>query len=144
MADTIPGSTSTTVQLTINSTYTGAINFVGDTDWFRVTLTAGVLYQFDLTGSGNDGVLSGLTLSDPWLALRNSSGTLLLSNDNSGLGYNSRIFYTPTTAGTYYLDAQESGVNATGIYRLIVNSSPINGALMSFFTSIDPPGFHTH
>jgi len=129
MADTIPGSTSTTVQLTINSTYTGAINFVGDTDWFRVTLTAGVLYQFDLTGSGNDGVLSGLTLSDPWLALRNSSGTLLLSNDNSGLGYNSRIFYTPTTAGTYYLDAQESGVNATGIYRLIVNSSPISGTL---------------
>ena len=91
-------------------------------DWFAVTLTAGVQYQFDLIGSANDGALSGLTLFDPLLFLRNSAGALITSNQDAGLGGNSRIFYTPSTSGTYFLDAQESGHDAFGLYRLIVNS----------------------
>ena len=70
-----------------------------------------------------------MTLADPYLWLRNSAGATLLSDNDSGLGLNARIFYTPTTTGTYFLDAQESGANAFGTYRLIVNSTPTSGAL---------------
>ena len=108
----------------------GHIGWQSDTsDWYRVTLTAGVEYQFDLIGSSNDGSASGLTLVDPWLCLRNSSGAALTSDDSDGLGGNSRIFYTPTTSGTYFLDAQESGVDAYGTYRIIVNSTPTSGTI---------------
>ena len=64
-----------------------------------------------------------------WLCLRNSSGVALTLDDSDGLGGNSRIFYTPTTSGTYFLDAQESGVDAYGTYRIIVNSTPTAGTI---------------
>jgi subtilisin-like proprotein convertase family protein len=108
----------------------GHVGWQGDySDWYGVTLTAGIQYQFDLIGSANDGLYTGLTLVDPWLWLRNSSGDILTADDDAGLGGNSRIFYTPTTSGTYFLDAQESGVDAYGTYRIIVNSNPTSGAL---------------
>jgi hypothetical protein len=108
----------------------GHLGWQSDTsDWYKVTLTAGVLYQFDLIGSASDGAIGGLTLVDPYLMLRDSAGIALLLNDDSGVGLNSRIFYTPTTSGTYFLDSQESGSNSSGTYRLIVNSSPASTAL---------------
>jgi subtilisin-like proprotein convertase family protein len=125
-------STTSAATVPVNSVSgVGHIGWQGDTsDWYAVTLTAGVQYQFDLIGSAGDGAWTGLTLVDPWLALLGASGTLLRLDDDSGLGLNSRIFYTPVTSGTYYLDAQESGSNAYGTYRVVVNESPIVGALV--------------
>ena len=125
-------STQSAATVPVNSVSgVGHIGWQGDTsDWYAVTLTAGVQYQFDMIGSAGDGALTGLTLVDPWLGLRGASGTLLLSANDGGLGWNSRIFYTPTTSGTYYLDAEESGSNASGTYRVVVNESPIVGALV--------------
>ena len=94
-------------------------------DWYAITLTAGVNYQFDVTGSALHG--ESLSLVDPFLVLRNASGTLLLSDDDGGNGLNSRIFFTPTVSGTYYLDVQESGNNGYGVYSLIVNETPVAG-----------------
>jgi subtilisin family serine protease len=102
----------------------GHIGWQSDfSDWYGVNLTAGVQYQFDLIGSSGDGEGVGLTLDDPWLWLRKSDGTSIIADNDSGLGNNSRIIYTPTVSGLYFLDAQESGVNAYGTYRLIVNSA---------------------
>ena len=98
-------------------------------DWYRVNLTSGIQYQFDLVGSTNDGAAVDLTLDDPFLFLRNSAGIALTANDSAGLGGNSRIFYTPTTSGIFFLDVQASAVSASGSYRLIVNSTPTSGAL---------------
>ncbi|MEY4592221.1 MAG: hypothetical protein RIR18_1116 [Pseudomonadota bacterium] len=123
-------STATAATIANNSGTTDRIGWQSDTsDWYSVYLTAGTNYQFDLLGSSGDGALSGLTLADPWLALRNGSGLALVVNDDSGLGNNSRIYYTPTTSGTYYLDAEESGANGYGIYRLVVNSTPVVSAI---------------
>ncbi len=124
-------SVSSAASVTLNSTSpVGHIGWQGDTaDWYAITLTAGVQYQFDLIGSPGDGWVPGLTLDDPWLALRGSTGSALHTNDDSGLGLNSRIFYTPTTSGTYFLDVQKSGVNAYGTYRIVVNSTPTSGVL---------------
>jgi len=129
MSDSIPGNTTTNQTLQVNTVASSAIDFFGDTDWWKVYLDSGTLYQFDLIGSAGDGALTGLTLVDPLLALRNSAGVQLSTDDESGLGQNSRLFYTPTTSGTYFLDAQEYGNNANGTYRLIVNATPIARAL---------------
>ena len=119
-------STASAATVGLNSVSgVGHIGWQGDvSDWYGVTLVAGVQYQFDLIGAGGEGTAAGLTLVDPSLVLRNSSGTFISSNDDSGLEHNSRIFYTPSASGTYFLDAQEFGNDAFGTYRLIVNSSP--------------------
>jgi hypothetical protein len=98
-------------------------------DWYSVALTAGIQYQFDLIGSSNDGSASGLTLIDPNLYLRNSAGLYLAYDDSDGLGSNSRIFYTPTVSGKYFLDIQEYGNDSSGEYRIIVNANPTSGSM---------------
>jgi subtilisin-like proprotein convertase family protein len=124
-------STSSAATLAVNSISTKkSIGFQDDiSDWFRVTLTAGIQYQFDLIGASDDGTVTGLSLVDPLLYLRNSSGVTLSVDDSDGLGGNSRIFYTPTTSGQYYLVAHEFNNDASGTYRLIVNASPTSGAM---------------
>jgi VCBS repeat-containing protein len=103
----------------------GHIGWQGDTsDWYGISLTSGTLYQIDVIGLAGDGTLAGLTLADPWLALRSSTGSFIIADDDSGLDLNSRIYYTPTSSGKYYLDIQESGANESGTYQVIVNSIP--------------------
>ena len=123
-------SVASATSVAVNGSYSERVGWQDDTsDWMAVTLTAGTLYQFDLLGSAADGALSGLSLVDPWLGLRNSAGVLLLSNDDAGDGLNARITFTPALSGTYYLDAQESGNNASGSYSVLVNSLPVSGAM---------------
>src|SRR5438874_815978 len=101
MADDYAGSTATTGAVSVGGSTTGNIETAGDTDWFRITLTAGLTYQFDLKGSAT----SNGTLADPFLRLRDSAGTSLASDDDSGTGLDSLITYTATASGTYYLSA---------------------------------------
>jgi hypothetical protein len=108
----------------------GHIGWQGDlSDWLQVKLDAGIQYQIDMIGSDGDGTANGLTLTDSYLTLRDSSGVKLLSDDNSGVGYSARIFFTPTSSGNYFLDLQEAGNNASGTYRVIVNASPTSSAM---------------
>lgn len=127
MADSIPGTISTTASLTGNTAYVSQIDTPGDHDWYRLTLTAGTTYSFDVLGSGSGS--TSLTLADPYLFLRDSTGQLLLTNDDGGVGHSSRLFYTPTISGTYYLDACAYSVSATGSYAVVMNTSPIVGAI---------------
>jgi methionine-rich copper-binding protein CopC len=101
----------------------GTINYSGDFDLFNVTLTAGVQYYVDLegppTGQG--------TLVDPYLrGIYDASGTALpaTSNDDSGVGANARVLFTPTTTGTYTIEASAFGTG-TGTYRLFVRQDDI-------------------
>ena len=52
-ADSVPGSTSTSDALSIDSFARGFVNSNGDQDWYRVTLTAGQQYTFAMNGFGN-------------------------------------------------------------------------------------------
>src|SRR5438067_8373339 len=112
MADDYAGLTATTGTVSIGGSTTGNIETAGDADWFRITLTAGETYQFDLKGSatGNG------TLADPFLRLRDSAGTSLAFNDDNGTNFNSRITYAATASGTYYLSAGSSTASGTGTY----------------------------
>jgi serralysin len=100
---------------------TGTINFSGDRDVHAVTLTAGQTYHFEMQGSP-----SGFgTVADAHLRLMSDSlgtGTVLAQDDDGGVGFDSRIVYTPTTSGTYYLQAGEFGDNATGAYRVFAHA----------------------
>jgi len=83
-------------------------------DWFVSNLTAGVTYIFSLkgvaTGSG--------TLADPVLKLYASSGSMLWTSDDGGIGKNSLINFTPVSSGAYALSV--TGFSAgTGSYRIL-------------------------
>jgi len=108
--DDFPLSVSTTGRVTINGTpAAGSVDYVDDGDLFQVTLRAGVTYQFDL--SSNLG-----SRLDPFLALYGQlpEVNLIGTDDDSGpRPLDSRLFFTPSTDGTYYLAAfdyaQETG-----------------------------------
>src|SRR5262249_4485294 len=91
----------------------------GDRDWFGVSLTAGQWYQFDLQGSPSGHG----TLSDPFLNLRDSSGTIITSDDDSGVGFDSQIRFLAPASGTYFLTARAFSPG-TGTYTLNVAAIP--------------------
>lgn len=111
--DTIPDNSSTTSSLTIGTDFLSSIDFRYDSDWIRVSLTGGQSYTFDLLGlPSNVG-----TLGDPTLTLRDSAGNVLSYNDDGGTGLESRIDFTATTTGTYFLEAKAYSTQ-TGSYVL--------------------------
>jgi serralysin len=133
MADTIAGNTTTTANLPVNSWASSNIDFTGDSDWWRISLTAGQTYVFDAVGW-----YAGVgTLVDPILGLVNPSATAYLAvDDDSGFySLSSRIVFTPSTTSAYYLDVQESGSNAVGSYVIVaatdIGDSPSTAANLS-------------
>jgi serralysin len=113
--DSLAGTAATTGTVAVGSSATGFINVGFDHDWFQVTLVAGQRYQFNLNGTG---------LSDPYLELRSSSGSLILTSDDiSTANLNSQIFYAPTQSGTYYLDVRGFG-SGTGGYTIVAALAP--------------------
>ena len=92
---------SSSYLLSLNQTAEGTISSSSDTDFYKVSLVRGQTYTFALIGTGlND-------LPDPILKLKDSSGKILLSNDDSGVGYSSLITYTANKTGLFYLDVQD-------------------------------------
>lgn len=123
--DTIAGSTATTSTITIGgAAQQSAIDFAGDSDWFRVTLVAGQSYAFALSATG------GSPLGDPYLELRDSNGTLISLDDDGApaAGVDSLMRFTATTSGTYYLAAR-AYENETGSYTLTANTGPAQNPL---------------
>ena len=79
MADTIPGNTTSTQSLAIGTSAFNAIDYLGDTDWWKVYLTYGYQYQVWIEGSTR----SPGTLVDPYLAVYNGNGTFAFANDDA-------------------------------------------------------------
>jgi Ca2+-binding RTX toxin-like protein len=108
----IAGNTGTTETLQMGTTRASTIS-ANDSDWFKMTLTAGQRYTFAVeprTASG---------LADSLLFLRDDAGNLVAYNDDfdfsSGL-YHAALTFTPTTSGTYYLDVRGFDGFQTGNY----------------------------
>ena len=116
--DTVPGDASTTVILTMGGSLNGAVNTLGDRDWVAVDLVAGQRYSISL-----DGAPFGIygALSDPYLRLRDASGTLLAENDDFGGTLNSLLTFTATATGRYYLDVGAYDDDYAGGYRLAIS-----------------------
>src|SRR5689334_13185863 len=99
MADDFSADINTTGTVNVNgANVNGDIETNGDHDWFKVWLWSGHTYVIKQNI---------VTLADPELALHNSNGTLLATNDDGGPGFASYLRYTPTANGYYYIDAGE-------------------------------------
>ena len=102
--DDYPSATSTTGVVMVGGSVTGEIERSGDRDWFAVDLVEGRLYRIDLEGGWTgDG-----TLRDPYLrGVYDADGVLLdgTSDDDGGVGLNSRAFFVASADATYYLAA---------------------------------------
>lgn len=118
LANDYAASTSTTGTVAVGGSRTGIIEAAGDVDWLSVSLTAGATYQIDVRGAASNGG----TLTDPFLALRNANGALLVDDDDSGTGLDSQLTYTPTASGTYYIAASAYSTS-TGTYTVAVTST---------------------
>jgi hypothetical protein len=105
--DDFAATTASTGAIVVGRRVSGAVNFNGDRDWFRVDLQAGRTYRFNLKGT---------RLSNPSLALRDASGSRRAFNDDSN-GRDSQITFTPSAAGTFFLDAGASS-SGSGAYLL--------------------------
>ena len=129
--DDYTADTSTTVTVEVGGSSTGEIDLPGDRDWFAVTLEAGKTYRIDLEGSPTDAG----TLDDPWLrGIHDSDGNLIsrTADDDGGAGRNSRTFFEPESAGTYYIAAGAYGFR-TGTYQVSVTE------IVDDYTSGRPP-----
>ena len=113
-----PSDTTTTGMVTVGGSVTGRIERAGDRDWFEVTLQADRLYRIDLEGTST----AAGSLPVPYLrGIYDAEGdrTAGTTDDNSGWGRNSRVFFMAPQDGTYYVSA---GAHAhfVGTYRLSV------------------------
>ena len=111
--DNVPTGTGSTSTLAPGGFIAGTIDAAADQDWYRITLTAGRQYRFDLQGSDSG---QG-TLQDPLLRLVDASGSVVAQNDDSGGSLESSITFSPVQSGTYFLSAQ-GFPSSTGTFRL--------------------------
>ena len=96
----------------------GIVESAGDEDWFAVELEAGRTYNIILRGRPTyDG-----TLTNPYLdGVHDANGNFIAntSDDDDGEGLNSRVAFTPTADGTYYVAAGAYG-DEVGTYELTI------------------------
>ena len=122
VTDDFEAGTGTSGTVAVGGSTTGKIDYAGDRDWFAVTLEAGKTYQIDLKGSDTGAG----TLRNPHLrGVYDADGDLLAgtTNDNGGVVYNSRVFFTAQEAGTYYVAAGARG-RGEGTCTLSVTEVP--------------------
>ena len=120
--DDFTAGTDTTGAVAVGGAVTGEIERGGDRDWFAVTLEEGKTYQIDLEGwwSGAG------TLYDPNLhGIYRADGTRIdgKTNDDGGMGKNSRLRITAPETAIYYVSAgaHDSAFRSyEGTYRLSV------------------------
>jgi hypothetical protein len=101
-ADDYLGNTATTGTLVAGNSVSGNIQYQGDQDWFRIELTAGQIYAFDMKGADS----AGGTLGAPFLLLLDSTTNFIASNFEGGTGRDALISFSPANSGIYYLQAQ--------------------------------------
>ena len=140
---------TTTGTVVVGGSATGDIDPPGDRDWFAVELEANKTYRIDLEGSlTGDG-----TLTNPVLrGIYDANGELIdrTTDDDGGVGRNSRIYFTPDEDATYYVSAGDA-LNRIGTYTLTVSDATDDYAADPTTTGmvvvggsatgdIDPPG----
>ncbi len=92
-------------------------NTVDDDDWFSVPLVAGTTYVFE---TGPDLNALGLNL-DTYLYVYDTDGSTQVGiDDDGGVANFSKITYTPSSSGTYYVMSRSYGYMYTGAYGVRV------------------------
>jgi hypothetical protein len=116
---------STRATATTGRDINGAIEYEGDSDWYRLSVRPGQRYRIALTTNPN----AETPLGDPYLRLVDSEGTELNASDDSEGSLNSLLEYTPQSRGTVYVVASAYADAYQGGYTLRVNTerAPTDG-----------------
>lgn len=101
------------VTIAVGDEFLGSITG-GDRDLVAVTLVAGQTYEITLAGTGSTPEL------DTYLRVLDSSGNVIAENDDYSSALSSRISFTPSSGGTFYLSAGGYGDSQAGSYRLAI------------------------
>lgn len=107
----VPGNTGTDEVLVQGDDRISRIDMPGDLDNYRVDLEAGAHYTIEVKGHGDD------PLADPFLAVLNSSGERVTTDDDSGNGLDARLRFTPETTDSFFIQASGLG-GSTGWYQV--------------------------
>ena len=123
VTDDYSANVSTTGVVSVGGSAVGSVEMANDQDWFRVSLIAGAAYTINLEGlPTSQGTLADTVLN----GIYTSAGVLISGtfNDDGGTGGNSRISYTPTVSGTYFISS--GGYSSlTGTYKLSVSGGAL-------------------
>jgi serralysin len=138
----VPGTDDVPDQITAsNPTLTvgaapivSTINTVGDQDFYKVTLTAGVTY--DIGMYLQVGGPSGVPLPDSYIEIYDAAGNKVVDADGNGpntpQGLDALLAFRPSTSGVYYINARAFDQDSTngetgdgvGDYQIFVNLPP--------------------
>lgn len=123
--DDFPGTLPTDNTLAIGESATGEIQFDDDLDLFAVELVAGARYTIQVRGAD----AYGGTLDDPFVSLLDAKGNTVAADDDGGIGSTSRISYTATETGTFYIEVDTDDEREYGTYTVsIVQNTPASTA----------------
>jgi Ca2+-binding RTX toxin-like protein len=128
--DDFAGDTTTTAMLDIGNPSTnyevadknGVIQTSGDSDWFKVGLSAGVTYIVSVASDQDSTTLD--PLRDPFLAIRNAQGERVAFNDDTAGSFDALLYFTPDVSGVYYVEATSAFKYDTGAYSVNIDVAP--------------------
>ncbi len=124
-AGDIPGDAQTDLTLSASGeTRADRLAPAGDTDWFRIELTANQTIRVQMVSNTFDPA----PLSDPLVAVHDASGEAIAFDDDGGAGLNAYLEFTAPAAGTYFINARGFQSNAAGAYALTVRDGDIPGS----------------
>ena len=121
--DDFSAGTSTTGTIAVDGKARGNVEFANDRDWFSVTLEADNTYLVELKGRRSDAG----TLYDPYLGgIYDVQGDRqrYTTDNNSGIFLESRLLFTPTATGQYFVEAGGYGAVNEGRYTLELTLTP--------------------
>lgn len=104
---------------------TGSIAQIGEVDGVTIAMVAGTEYRFDMLGMSALGVAG--SVGDTMLALLSSNGVLLVSDDDSGVGFDAALTFVASGTGNYSLQMSAVG-SLVGNYLL--QAAVVGGAAM--------------
>ena len=111
---TVSANVNTTGALSVGGSATGSLAITGQHDWYKVSLTAGTGYQFNLSSTD---------LGSGQVAVYDAAGNYIVSGNDNNTNLGNSVFFVPTTTGTYYIDASDTG-GGTGNFNVSAVTAP--------------------
>ena len=112
-SDTVGDRKATAGTVAVNTQSNGTIDFIGDEDWYAITVEKGKTYAVFLEGAPQ----SFNPLIDPNLEILDQQLNVVASNNDNGVSSNSLATFEAVRDGTYYIKATGSA-ESTGDFRL--------------------------
>ncbi|MYM70246.1 DUF4214 domain-containing protein [Pseudoduganella sp. FT55W] len=133
------GLASTTIgALAVGGSVRGVINYVDDSDWFKVSLQEGVTYQFDVQGAAKSNGSS--AVYDAPLMLFDSKHNLMTTSN--AIRASTTLGYTVKSSGDYYVQVQNKGSSTTFTDSYVLSAQAIPAKPQLLTSTSGEAGLH--